>query len=196
MAARGRGLFSVYICIKTLKFFLSNSTWPISIFTWQECCFGDPLSRLFKQSWFVKKHDSSGVGLIFTIYLYRNFKNIFVGNHWTNFNITWQKCSFGAFKIQFKPSWCDKNIAAGWGVWGRGGEQGYKIYTKLLEQCWNFNSKYANLFALVSDIGPSWSSCLCNNSDRTWFFNALIFARSRGRCWKPRPKNHVWSLYW
>ena len=54
---------------------------------------------------------------------------------------------------------------------------------------------------------------LCNNSDRTWFFNALTFARSLGRCWKPWPpasvfntplgtwwtlmhENHVWSLYW
>ena len=27
---------------------------------------------------------------------------------------------------------------------------------------------------------------LCNNSGRTWFFNALTFARSHGRCWKPR----------
>ena len=27
---------------------------------------------------------------------------------------------------------------------------------------------------------------LCNNSDRTWFFNALTFARSLRRCWKPR----------
>ena len=47
--------------------------------------------------------------------------------------------------------------------------------------------------------------------DQTWFFNALTFTRSPGRCWKPRPsrgfqylsrdlanvnalKNHVWSL--
>ena len=28
---------------------------------------------------------------------------------------------------------------------------------------------------------------LCNNSDQTWFSNTLTFARSRGRCWKPRP---------
>ena len=27
---------------------------------------------------------------------------------------------------------------------------------------------------------------LCNNSDRTWFYNALTFARPLGRCWKPR----------
>ena len=42
------------------------------------------------------------------------------------------------------------------------GEQGYnKIYTKILEQwtIWNFSSKYTKLFAQVSDIGPSWSSC-------------------------------------
>ena len=57
---------------------------------------------------------------------------------------------------------------------------------------------------------------LCNNSDQTWFFNALTFARPLGRCWKDRClegrgrgfqhlprdlanvnalKNHVWSLY-
>ena len=37
----------------------------------------------------------------------------------------------------------EKNMAAG--------EQGYKIDTK---------SKCAKLFAQVSDIGPSWSSCI------------------------------------
>ena len=34
---------------------------------------------------------------------------------------------------------------------------------------------------------------LCNNSDRTWFFNALTFARSLGRCWKPRPPASVFN---
>ena len=34
---------------------------------------------------------------------------------------------------------------------------------------------------------------LCNNSDRTWFFNALTFARSLGRCWKPRPLASVFN---
>ena len=32
---------------------------------------------------------------------------------------------------------------------------------------------------------------LCNNSDRTWVFNVLTFARSLGRCWKPRPSANV-----
>ena len=36
---------------------------------------------------------------------------------------------------------------------------------------------------------------LCNNSDRTWFFNALIFARSLGRCWKPQPSASVFNTF-
>ena len=36
-------------------------------------------------------------------------------------------------------------------------------------------------------------SVLCNNSDWTWFFNALTFARSLGKCWKPRPSASVFS---
>ena len=32
---------------------------------------------------------------------------------------------------------------------------------------------------------------LCNNIDWTWFFNTLTFARSLGRCWKPRPAASV-----
>ena len=35
---------------------------------------------------------------------------------------------------------------------------------------------------------------LCNNSDWTWFFNALTFARSLGRCWKPRPSASVFNI--
>ena len=35
--------------------------------------------------------------------------------------------------------------------------------------------------------------CSCNNSDRTWFFNVLTFARSLGRCWKPRPSVLVFN---
>ena len=34
---------------------------------------------------------------------------------------------------------------------------------------------------------------LCNNSDRTWFFNALTSARTLGRCWKPRPPASVFN---
>ena len=36
-----------------------------------------------------------GGGLIFSIYLYKNFKNIFFRTYWTDFNITWKKCFLG-----------------------------------------------------------------------------------------------------
>ena len=45
--------------------------------TLQKCFFGDPLPKLFKPSWFVKKHGRKGAGLIFPIYLYRKLKKIF-----------------------------------------------------------------------------------------------------------------------
>ena len=52
---------------------------------------------------------------------------------------------------------------------------------------------------IVQEITRNVAKCskyfqfLCNNSDRTWFFNALTFARSLGRCWKPRPSASVFN---
>ena len=67
----GWGLFFIYICIENFKILLV--TYPMTDFniTWLECCFGEPLSRLYKQSWFFKKHGCHGVGLVFPIYLNR-----------------------------------------------------------------------------------------------------------------------------
>ena len=75
MAARGRGIFSLYIYIENFKNLLVRNRWIQYIVTWQECCFGDLLPRLFKPSWYVKKHGRQGAGLIFRIYLYRKFLN-------------------------------------------------------------------------------------------------------------------------
>ena len=46
----GGGLFFIYICIEKFKILLVS--YPMTDFniTWLECCFGDPLSRLYKQS--------------------------------------------------------------------------------------------------------------------------------------------------
>ena len=52
----GGGLFSLYICIEKFKNFLVRNQWTNFNITWQECCFGNPLPRLFKPSWFVRKH--------------------------------------------------------------------------------------------------------------------------------------------
>ena len=67
----GDGAYSLYIYIKNFKNLLLRNRWTEFNVTWQECCFGDPLPRLFKPSWYVKKHGSQGAWLIFRIYLYR-----------------------------------------------------------------------------------------------------------------------------
>ena len=104
MAARGRGLFSLYIYIEDFKNLLVRNHWTDCNIILQKCSFGDPLPRLFKPFRFVKKHGHQGAGLIFPIYLYRKLKNLLVRNHKTDFNIILQKCSFGdPLPRLFKP---------------------------------------------------------------------------------------------
>ena len=95
MATRGRGLFSLYIDIENFKNLLVRNHWTDFHIILQKCSFGDPVPRLFKPFGFVKKHDRQGAGLIFTVYLYRKLKNLLVRNHWTDFHMILQKCSFG-----------------------------------------------------------------------------------------------------
>ena len=67
----GAGLiFPIYL-YKKIKNLLLRNRWTEFNVTWKEYCFGDPLPRLFKPSWDVKKHGPQGAGLIFHIYLYR-----------------------------------------------------------------------------------------------------------------------------
>ena len=50
-----------------------------------------------------KNMTARGRGL-FSLYIYKeNFKNLLVRNHWTDFNIILQKCSFGDLPRLFKP---------------------------------------------------------------------------------------------
>ena len=106
MAARGRGLFSLYYLYRKLKKFLVRNHWIDFSIILQKYSFGDPLPILFKPFGFVKKHGRHGVGgecvcmwgggCIFSLYIYiENFKNLLVRNYWTDFNISLQKCSFG-----------------------------------------------------------------------------------------------------
>ena len=71
MAARGRGLFSLYIYIENFKNLLVRNHWTDFNIISQKYFFGDPQPRLFKLFGFVKKHGHQGAGLIFPIYLYR-----------------------------------------------------------------------------------------------------------------------------
>ena len=95
MAARGRGLFSLYNLYRKLKNLLVRNHWTDFNIILQKCSFGDPLPRLFKPFGFVKKMATRGRGL-FSLYIYiENFKNLLIRNHFTDFHIILQKCSFG-----------------------------------------------------------------------------------------------------
>ena len=79
MAARGRGLFFLYIYIENFKNLLVRNSWTKFNVTWQECCFGDLLPRLFKPSWYVKHHGPQwGRGLFFVYICIENFKILLV----------------------------------------------------------------------------------------------------------------------
>ena len=118
MAARGRGLFSLYIYIEKCKNLLVRNHWtdfhiilqnvPLVIL-YQYCSSHLDLS---------KNMATRGQGL-FSLYIYiENFKNLLVRNHWTNFIIILQKCSFSdPLPRLFKPfGFVKKHGARGWGL--------------------------------------------------------------------------------
>ena len=106
MAARGRGLFSLYIYIENFKNLLVRNHWTDFNIILQECLFGDPVPRLLKPSGFVKKHGCQGAELIFPtcIYLYGKLLKASCQKHWADFNIILQKRSFSnTLPRLFKP---------------------------------------------------------------------------------------------
>ena len=95
MATRGRGLFSLYIYIEKFKNLLVRNHWTDFNIILQKCSLGDPVPRWFKPFGFVKNMAARGRGL-FSLYIcIENFKNLLVRNHWTDFHMMLQKCSFG-----------------------------------------------------------------------------------------------------
>ena len=110
---QGAGLiFLIYLYRKLKKSFVRNHWTDFNIIL-QKCTFGNSLPRLFKPFGFVKKHGRQGQGL-FSLYIYiENLKNLFVRNHWTDFHILLQKCSFDdPLPRLFKPFGFIKNMAA------------------------------------------------------------------------------------
>ena len=104
MAARGRGLFSLYIYIENLKNLLVRNHWTDFHIILQKCSFGDPLPRLFNPLDLSKNLAARGRGS-FSLYIYvENLKNLLVRNHWTNCYIILQKYSFAdSVPSLFKP---------------------------------------------------------------------------------------------
>ena len=100
MAARGRGLFSLYIYIENFKNLLvRNHSTNFSILL-QKCSFADLLPRLSSHLESSKDMAARGGGVrggggLFSLYIYiENLKNLLIRNHWNDSNIMWQKCSF------------------------------------------------------------------------------------------------------
>ena len=54
--------------------------------------------------------------------------------------------------------------------------------------------RWQTIVPYFSQILTNFSLNLCNNSDQTWFSNTLTFARSLGRCWKPRPTASLFNI--
>ena len=96
MAARGRGLFSLYIYIENFK--KSSCQEPLDRFQYNfaEMFLWLSSTKIVQAIWIRKKTWPPGGGayLPYIIYI-ENFKNLLVRNHWTDFNIILQKCSFG-----------------------------------------------------------------------------------------------------
>ena len=105
MAAREQGLFSLYIYIENFKNLLVRNRRTDFHIILQNCSFGDPLPRLFKPYLDLSKNMATRGQGLFSLYVYiENLKKFLVRNHWTNFNIILQKCSFGdPLPRLFKP---------------------------------------------------------------------------------------------
>ena len=71
MAARGRGLFSLYICIENFKNLHVRNHWTNFHMILQKCSFGYPVARLSSHLDLSKNMAARWAGLIFLIYLYR-----------------------------------------------------------------------------------------------------------------------------
>ena len=115
MATRGRGLFSLYICIENLK---SSCQKPLDLlqynlagmFLWL------PATKIVQAIMIPQKTWTPGGRGLFSLYIYihvENFQNLLVRNHWTDFNVIRQECSYGdPLPRLFKPSWFVKIVIA------------------------------------------------------------------------------------
>ena len=113
----GGGAYFPYMSIKkALKIFLSETIVLISVF------FADMFlwwssAKIVPAIWIRQKYGHQGAGLFSPIYLYRKLEKSFVRNHWTDFNITWQKCFLGDHHISVHAVMiCHKTWSLGGGL--------------------------------------------------------------------------------
>ena len=102
---QGAGLiFTIYLYRKLKK---SSCQKPLDRFpyTFAEMFLWWPSTKIVQAIWIRQKTWPPGGGAYFPYIIYiENFKNLLVRNHWTDFNIILQKCSFGdPLPRLFKP---------------------------------------------------------------------------------------------
>ena len=102
---QGAGLiFPIYLYRKLKK---SSCQKPLDRFpyTFAEMFLWWPSTKIVQAIWIRQKTWPPGGGAYFPYIIYiENFKNLLVRNHWTDFNIILQKCSFGdPLPRLFKP---------------------------------------------------------------------------------------------
>ena len=115
----GGGAYFPYI--ENFKNFLVRNSWIEFNVTWQECCFGDLLPRLFKPSWYVKNHGPQGGGayLIFHLYLHRKILKFFLSHiPWLiSILLGWNVALVNLYQDCTSNHDSSKNMAAmGWGL--------------------------------------------------------------------------------
>ena len=105
MAARGRGLFSLYIYIENFK--KSSCQKPLDRFQYNfaEMFLWLSSTKIVQAISIRQKTWPPGGRAYFPYIIYiEKFKNLLVRNHWTDFNIILQKCSLGDPRGRlFKP---------------------------------------------------------------------------------------------
>ena len=107
MAARGRGLFSLYKekCKKKSSCPKPPDRFP---YNFAEMFFWWSSTKIVQAVWICQKTWPPGGRAYFPyicIYI-ENFKNLLCRNQYTDFNITWKECVFGhPLPRLFKPSW-------------------------------------------------------------------------------------------
>ena len=158
----GRGLFTLYIYIENFKNLLVWNHWTDFNIILHKCYFGDPLLRCSSHLDSSKNTAAMGRGL-FSLYIYiENFKNLLVRNHWTDFNIILQKCSFDAPLLRlFKPFGFVKKH-------GRHGRGLFSIYICIE------NFKILLVRNHLTDLNITWQKCFLGDTlprlfKQSWF---------------------------
>ena len=114
MAARKRGLFSLYIYIENFKKSSCQNLPERFWYNLAELFLWWPSIKIVQTVMICQKTWPPGDGAYFPLVFIENFKNLLVRNHWADVNKILQKCLFGdPLPRLLKSSWLDKTWPPG-----------------------------------------------------------------------------------